>query len=109
MWALSAAFRYQLAASTSSFRTPQPLKYMFPRPVASYLLPDDEILTGDFLRRLSLHLKAERSDFLRRGGPERFDLECYEFRIAYLLSRASSHCLDCGSALHHGSARWERG
>src|SRR6476659_4075891 len=78
-------------------------------PVASYLLPYDEILASDFLRRRFLHLEAERSDLLRRGGPERLDLECYEFRIADLLSRTFPHCLDRCSALHHASTRWERG
>ncbi len=38
-------------------------------PVCSDLLPHHEILTGDFLRRRSLHLETERSDLLRRGGP----------------------------------------
>src|SRR3954469_8408684 len=51
-------------------------------PVCSDLLPHHEILTGDFLRTRSLHLEAECSDLLRRGGPEGLDLEGYEFQLS---------------------------
>ena len=54
-------------------------------PVCSDLLPHHEILTGDFLRTRSLHLEAECSDLLRRGGPEGLDLEGYEFQLSSYL------------------------
>src|SRR6266568_4111321 len=70
-------------------------------PVCSDLLPHYDILAGDFLRRWTLGLQAEGPDLARRGGPQRLDVEGYDFRIADLLRHAFPHCADRSPAFHH--------
>src|SRR5262249_6485340 len=78
-------------------------------PVASDLLPHDEIFAGDVLRPRTFGLKAKSPDLARRGGAKWLDVESREFRIAHLLGHPLPHCLNRGSALHHGGTRREGG
>ena len=70
--------------------------------------PNDDIFSGNFLRRRAFGLQADCPNSWV-SGPKRFHLHCAYLRIRDLLAHAFPHRLDGGSAFYHARARWEGG
>src|SRR5204863_10193274 len=74
-------------------------------PLTADLFPYHYIFPGNFLLACILRFEAEGSDLARRRCPKWFHVKGDDFGIANLFRDAFPHCLDRGSALHHGRSR----
>src|SRR3954454_17114289 len=70
-------------------------------PLVVDLAPDDDVLSGDVLRRIDLRLEAECANFARRIRPERLHIDSSQPAIAKLLHRAVPEALDSLPTVNH--------
>src|SRR5262249_44365892 len=78
-------------------------------PVASSLLPNDDVLSSYFARCRPPRLQAEGAYLARGRGAEYLDIQRREFRIADSFGNAFPQFSNCGSALYHRGPWWEHG